>query len=173
MDGVKSVLLFIAVITTSILAFLVVVHLGIFDENTGGIITIVFVVAILIITAVWILYISRTNKPTALLTATGVDVKGPMVNLSVAFNDINSIELRDNMKYGIRTFGFATANIYGGSFSNSEFKSYKMSVDNRIKKFIVLHHKDGILVFNLDSPGTTQAMYDSIRKRSKKVTDGD
>ena len=170
MNRSKSGIVYFVAIMILVVLITVASFSDIFGENTF-IVVIIAGVAVLAITITWLLLTVAKSKPTAVLTATGVDVKGPMIELSVAFNDVNSIELRDSMKYGIRTFGYATVNIYGGHFRNTEFGAYKMSADNRIKKFIVLHYKDGILVFNFDSPDATQMMYEIIKKRSKKVVD--
>jgi hypothetical protein len=166
----KSALMFFAVIMILIAISLIGAYLDIFGENST-VIMLVTAMAVLVISIVWLVSVVFNSKPTAVLTATGVDIKGPTIEMSVAFNDVKSIEIRDSMKYGVRTFGYAAINTYGGSFRNVEFGAYRMSVNNKIKKFIVIYHKDGILVFNFDSPEATQAMHDSIKKRSKNVVD--
>jgi len=123
---------------------------------------------LIVVCLLWIISLARKGT-TVNLSEIGVNIKGPMVNMNISYNEITSMELRDQMSYGIRTFGYGGINVCGGTFANKEFGTYKISADNRIKKFIIIRYAKGTFVFNLKNPESTVMTYESIRKRARNI----
>jgi flagellar basal body-associated protein FliL len=90
----------------------------------------------------------------------GVKVNAPMVNVYIEYDDIVSVELRDDLTKGSRTNGFGGSNVSSGSFRNAEFGSYTLAAYNGVKTYIVVTPADGkTLVFNHDSVEKTKEFY--------------
>lgn len=80
----------------------------------------------------------------------------------VALQDIEELELRDGMTIGERTFGISSLKVLGGTFTNDEFGKYKVYIYKDIGKFIILHTDDGVIVFNLETEGKTETLYEEL-----------
>ena len=138
------------------------------EENETLILTMVLAPVLVCLLCTVLIFVKR--KTVANITESGIDVSGPMMDITVPFNEITSMDLRDEMNYGVRTWGYGGIRYAGGTFHNKEFGSYKISVDNKVKKFIVIRHAKGILVFNVDTPEATMMMYEGIRKRARNIS---
>lgn len=81
---------------------------------------------------------------------------------SVNVSDIQELELRDTLDAGSRSFGVGSTKVLGGTFSNSEFGSYKLYVNKSVSLYIVVKHTGGVLVCNSATEADTRALYDEL-----------
>lgn len=84
---------------------------------------------------------------------------------SFRYDSIASIELREDIssfKHGELVNGTENKRCWSGVFHNSEFGEYELHVDPRNSKYIVVQNPDGVIVFNIEAPETTQSLYDFI-----------
>lgn len=126
------------------------------------------VVSIIILLIVGILFVG--------IFLQGVKIKqnNDMVSISgglfysakFAYSDINSIELRDSIKYGTRTNGVSLLNYKLGNFSNNEFGKYKLFVNDNINKVIVVKYGENTVVYNAKDETTTIDTYNFLLEKS-------
>ena len=89
-----------------------------------------------------------------------------MVDEDIAYTDISSVELREDMDYGSRVAGFAAGDYLSGRFRNSEFGNYLLAVHSDVTKCIVVHRTAGkTVVFNLGSNAATESFFTELDAR--------
>ena len=87
---------------------------------------------------------------------------------TVAYADIESIELRDNIDEGKRTNGYGSGKLNLGTFQNSEFSTYQLYSYAECREFIVLQLKDKdntILVINGEDKNATHDIFEEMSLR--------
>jgi len=90
-------------------------------------------------------------------------VKAPMMNRTIDYADIVSVEFRESFEKGIRTNGFGGSNISSGNFRNTEFGNYDLAANRGMNAYIVIEPREGkMLVFNLESVEKTVEFYDGL-----------
>ncbi len=78
------------------------------------------------------------------------------------------LELRDNLKEylasekGELVAGEETKRVCSGTYRNDAFGEYQLHVQIKLSNYIVVHDKNGVLVFNLESNDTTKELYNYI-----------
>jgi hypothetical protein len=158
---------------TAIIILVVVVSLATpfilmeFTDLRGLGLSVAVTVIILTVTGAALVAYSSSNKMKAEYDGVSLRVSGPMLNITVPFADITSVDLRNDIKFGVRTWGYAGVRYAGGRFANKEFGDYKMATDMKNKSNIVIHHTRGILVFNLGSAEDTLLTYNTIKSRAR------
>ena len=78
------------------------------------------------------------------------------------YADAESIELFDDLKQfdmGEKVEGKENRYVLTGIYRNSAFGEYQLYVQPKLNYYIVVHAPDGVIVFNLESDGTTQELY--------------
>ena len=158
----------IATVVLSI-AMLLIIFFGNLDESYTSTVVMAFTAAIVVCTIIMTIGLLKTRKTVAELGDKELRVRGMMVNASIRYDDIKSIETRDEMFIGVKTIGVDLGRYVGGSFTNKEFGLYKISLQCNIKKMIVIRHLEGTLVFNQDSVEATLMTYEIVKKRAKNV----
>lgn len=128
----------------------------------SGIVTVVIVIIVLLV--------APGGSVDAELLDEGLHVDAPMVNELVRYEDIGSVELRDDLKTGRRVGGFGGDNVRSGNFQNDEFGRYTLASYNDVPLHIVVYHSDEVLAFNLETVEATQAMYDQLVDKYQTVT---
>jgi hypothetical protein len=165
----RTVIVTLIVSLVLAVAMCFVIFLGDFDEDQIFIVSMVITAIVLVCVAIMLIVLLRTRKTKVVLGDKGFEVHGLMVDISILYSDIKSMETRDEMIIGIRAFGADFGRYVGGTFKNKEFGVYKISLQCNIKKMIVIRHLEGTLVFNQDSMETTIMTYESIKKRAKNL----
>jgi hypothetical protein len=123
----------------------------------------IFIVVILLVTTVG-------KKTDAKLDYDGLVIRGAMHNTKTQYGDIASIEMRDQMDFGIRLGGYGGLKRIGGKFRNKEFGTYDASLKMPVKKYIIVKKRDErILVFNLETEAETVQFYESLQKRTGRT----
>ncbi|MDR3282706.1 MAG: PH domain-containing protein [Candidatus Methanoplasma sp.] len=97
----------------------------------------------------------------------GFRVSGPLIRVTVPYASVSSVELRNSISIGVRTWGYGGVRYAGGNFANKEFGTYKLAVDARNKNFIVVAHSGKTLVFNLGTEDETLMAYNAVKSRLK------
>jgi len=96
---------------------------------------------------------------------TGMTIKGFMFGETVSFDDITSIELRENFDKGSRSFGLGGVKISSGTFKNEEFGLYRLCVYNNVKSYIIISCGQKTIVFNVKTAEETKELYDYVASR--------
>ncbi|HHT75539.1 MAG TPA: DUF3784 domain-containing protein [Methanomassiliicoccaceae archaeon] len=123
----------------------------------GAIITAVIVIVLVLV--------APAGGVDASLQDDGLKVDAPMVNKLIPYDQIDSVELRDDLDIGRRVGGFGGTNIRSGNFNNDEFGRYVLASYNDVPLHIVVRHSGGILAFNLSTVEDTQAMFEDLKAR--------
>ncbi len=129
-----------------------------------GIVTVVIVIIVLLI--------APGGSVDAELLDEGLNVDAPMVNELVRYEDIESVELRDDLETGRRVGGFGGDNVRSGNFRNDEFGRYILASYNDVPLHIVVYHSGKVLAFNLETVEATRAMYDQLVDKYQTGTSG-
>ena len=80
----------------------------------------------------------------------------------------SELELRDGLKdylaseKGELVAGEETKRVCSGTYRNDAFGEYQLHVQTKLSNYIVVHDKNGVLVFNLESNDTTKELYNYI-----------
>lgn len=85
--------------------------------------------------------------------------------LSVEYDQIDDIELREKSNVGIRTFGFGSARLSLGNFENDEFGDYTRYTYNGCEAAIVIKSDNKILVLNGKNLEETEEIYNTLREK--------
>ncbi len=91
-----------------------------------------------------------------------VKIDATMMNETVYFDTVLSVELRDDVSYGARVGGLGNSKVLTGNFKNDEFGKYRLAIYKSTDLCIVIETLNKTVVFNLDSDESTRAMYDDI-----------
>ncbi len=86
----------------------------------------------------------------------------------VFYRDVRSVEERSQLDKGTVLNGTDTGRVWSGAYSNSEFGEYSLHAYVKVKKYIVVRYKDGVLVFNGNSEKDTDTLYSSLLEMTKK-----
>lgn len=120
-----------------------------------------FILALVVIAFV----IVDNSAITVKLEETGLTVDAIAFHEEVAYEDISSVELRQEFDYGTRTIGVGTFRAEIGQLHNEEFGDYRGAL-KKDSPCIVLLLRDGRhIVFNTDDTVETSALYEDILLR--------
>ena len=120
------------------------------------------IVAVVLVVCFALMGLGHVN---AVLESDHLHVDAVMVDENIAYTDIDSVELRDNMDYGSRVGGYGGTDYLSGKFRNGEFGNYRLAVHKNVSECIVVHHQGSVLVFNLGSNAETEAFLADLSSR--------
>ncbi len=83
-------------------------------------------------------------------------------DISVEYEDIDSVVLRDNVDFGLKTNGFNSAKLMLGTFTNDEFGKYTRYTYTQNKLCIVIEDDGNVLVLGGKDDAETRRIYDEI-----------
>lgn len=132
-------------------------------QMTYGLLAITGIVTVVIV--IILLLVAPAGSVTASLEEEDLKVEAPMVNDLILYEDIASIELRDDLNTGRRVGGFGGENVRSGNFQNEEFGRYVLASYNAVPLHIVVHHSGGVLAFNLETEESTRQMFDQLQAK--------
>ncbi len=132
-------------------------------QMTYGLLAITGIVTVVIV--IILLLVAPAGSVTASLEEEDLKVEAPMVNDLILYEDIASIELRDDLDTGRRVGGFGGENVRSGNFQNEEFGRYVLASYNAVPLHIVVHHSGGVLAFNLETEESTRQMFDQLQAK--------
>ena len=94
---------------------------------------------------------------------TSMHVTAPMVDRTIAYEDIYSVYLDDNFSIGSRVSGYGGINMECGKYRNSEFGTYTLASYSSCDLFVVIKLKAGSpMVFNQKNAEDTTALYNDL-----------
>ena len=88
--------------------------------------------------------------------------------LTLPYEEVDAIELREDFDIGVRTWGFASARLSMGTFQNEQWNSYTLYAYNSCDSMIVIRSGEKWLAFNEKDPAQTQLLYESIVEKMMK-----
>ena len=88
--------------------------------------------------------------------------------MTIAYDAIDSLELQEDFAIGYRTFGFASAKLSMGSFSNDTLSDYTLYAYNACKSAVVIQSEGKWLVITAETPEETQALYQTLLEKTAK-----
>lgn len=86
-------------------------------------------------------------------------------DLTVAYEDIDTVEYRDRDDVGSRTYGYGSARLLTGSFRNEEFGNYTRYSYTQCNACIVLTSNGETLVLSAEDEETTKALYEELQSK--------
>lgn len=123
----------------------------------------VFSIVMVILVLAFVAVLMFTGEVTAELREDRIVVDSNYYSsATVKLEDITGIEYRDTFDKGWREFGFGSARLSMGRFANEEFGDYTIYAYNKNPQCIVVTTKRKALVFNLETPEETKALYGEI-----------
>ncbi len=85
--------------------------------------------------------------------------------LTVSYNQIDSIELRESFDVGARAYGFGSAKLSMGNFRNDEFDAYTLYCYNSCNSMILIRSCEKVLAINCQTAEETAALYQALLTR--------
>ncbi len=87
-------------------------------------------------------------------------------DLTVGYEVVEKLELKDGFDTGIRTFGLGSARLLAGRFQNDEFGDYTLYAYTRAKSHVIINtSKFGILVISGKTAEETEKIYNELMTR--------
>ncbi len=86
-------------------------------------------------------------------------------DIEVAYDELDSVEYRDELDVGMRTNGYNSARLLLGIFRNDEFGSYTIYAYTDAAEYVVLTSGEKTLVIGMRDAQDTHAIYTAISKR--------
>lgn len=127
-------------------------------------ITSIICIVVAVLAMIFALVITFTGNISAEAKSDHISIKADFyVDVDIAYDHIESIELRDDVSFGQRISGIGTPRLLIGRFRNSEFGSYTLYAYTRAEKAIVITSKSGdVLVVALKNADQTESFYNSL-----------
>ncbi len=89
-------------------------------------------------------------------------------DITVSYDSIENIEYIENLRTGIRTYGFGSARLLMGNFKNDEFGNYTLYAYTGADSHIVMENNGKYLVVSAKTVEETQALYENLLERMGK-----
>lgn len=86
--------------------------------------------------------------------------------LSVNYADIDSLELCENLDVGARTYGFASARLFLGTFQNDTFGAYTLFSYTGADTFVCIKSGNNTLVIALSDKQNTTELYQTLKEKT-------
>ena len=81
------------------------------------------------------------------------------------YDELDSIELHDDLQSfdrGTLVRGNEAKRCVSGRYTNDAFGEYELHIMTKLNEYLIVKNADGVMVFNIESDETTQALYDYI-----------
>lgn len=88
-----------------------------------------------------------------------------MDDMTIRYEDVDSIEYRESFSVGFREMGFASARLSMGTFRNDEFGRYTIYAYTNGEGAVVLKNGDAVLVIIGKTAEETKAIYNEIASK--------
>ena len=125
--------------------------------------TVIITVIIAVVLAIVLFVVMFTGKIETTLDDNSLTVKASMwEDLTLDYEDIDSVEYRENRVDGERIMGVGTAKLLVGSFKNDEFGLYTRYTYTGDDPCVIIKAKGRTIVIGSDDEQTTKEIYDRI-----------
>lgn len=88
-------------------------------------------------------------------------------DLTISYDEIDSVEYRETFDMGSREMGFGSAMLSTGTFRNQEFGRYTLYAYTQGQGAVVLKKGDDVLVIVAKTAEETKAIYDTLAEKIK------
>lgn len=124
-------------------------------------------VAVALIAVVVIGYIF-TGDISCTYTDTGLQVTNSYINgVELAYEDMDSVELRQSFEFGVRGYGFGSARLAMGVYQNEEFEAYTLYAYKSCDSVVLIRSGEKVLVLNCKTAEQTQTLYKTLLEKVK------
>lgn len=86
-------------------------------------------------------------------------------DLTVSYDEVDSIEFRESYDMGTRVSGFGAARLSLGNFKNDEFGKYTLYAYTGCKACIVIRSGERVLVLTAENAADTKILYEALKAR--------
>lgn len=86
-------------------------------------------------------------------------------SLTVVYDELTSVEYRDQMDYGKMLDGVDGKQEKSGNWQSDELGRYQLCVNPKVTPCVILKTADTVSVINFESKDATKALYDAILKQ--------
>lgn len=88
--------------------------------------------------------------------------------MAIAYDAIDSLELRENFTIGMRLYGFASARLSMGSFTSDEFTNYTLYSYNGVNTAVVIGSDGKWLILTGKTAEESQVLYNTLLEKTGK-----
>ena len=89
--------------------------------------------------------------------------------LTINYDDVESIEIKENVSIGLKELGFNSAKLSLGKFKNDEFGSHTRYTYNGCDTVVVIKSDNKILVINGKTEKETTKIFQKIKSKIPHV----
>lgn len=89
-------------------------------------------------------------------------------DITVSYDSIDNIEYVENLRTGIRTYGFGSARLLMGNFTNDEFGNYTLYAYTGADAHVIMEKDGKYLAVSAKTAEETQALYENLLERMGK-----
>ena len=115
------------------------------------------------VVVVFVVILMFVGKITYTVNESALDVNTTFGGgMTLEYDDVESIELREEKVPGMRVSGFASSKLLYGWFKNDELGSYTRYTYTDSEANIVIRTNDGVVVLGCESASETRALYESL-----------
>ena len=82
---------------------------------------------------------------------------------TIDYADIKSVEYKENIDLGKRTWGVGSAKLVAGNFENDQLGSYKLYAYTTCKRYVVISTQNGYVVINAENEKQTKDLYKKVQ----------
>lgn len=109
-----------------------------------------------------------TGDVTCTFTDTSLQVTNSYISgVELAYEDMDSVELRQSFDYGVRGYGFGSARLAMGVYQNDEFEAYTLYAYKGCESVVLIRSGKKVLVLNGKTAAETQSLYDTLLAKIK------
>lgn len=124
-------------------------------------------VAVVLI-AVSVLAYVFTGDITYTYTDTTLQVTNSYISgVELAYEDMDSVELRQSFDYGVRGYGFGSVRLAMGVYQNEEFEAYTLYAYKGCESVVLIRSGEKVLVLNCKTAEETRNLYDTLLAKLK------
>ena len=119
-------------------------------------------VSVIAIVAVIVIIVMSIGSVNVILTDTDMEIDATMMNKTIPYSEIDSVEIVTDLDYGYRVAGTSNSKVLTGSFENDVFGRYYLAVYKDVSESIVVHTAEKVYVVNLVDSESTVNLYNEL-----------
>lgn len=109
-----------------------------------------------------------TGDVTCTFADTSLQVTNSYISgVELAYEEIDSVELRQSFEYGVRGYGFGSPRLAMGVYQNDEFEAYTLYAYKSCDSVVLIRSGEKVLVLNCKTAAETQNLYDTLLAKIK------
>ena len=108
---------------------------------------------------------SASESVDVTLNETSFTVKAPMFDHTIAYADINSIEIVNDFDHGYRKWGYNDGTLFSGRFHSDTYGDYDLAMFKKNGTCITVYVGEEMYAFNQDTYDATAKLFNNIKSR--------